>query len=188
MNEGIFGNRQTHKLDSSYRIEELKPLKLLKEVVGVTTGYACIDFGSGPGIFALPLAELVGNEGKVYAIDNSDAMLSYMRVNKPPPNLILINNDVNNTGLNDTIVDVCLLAFILHEVKKPENLIAEAFRLLKPEGRVVIVEWRAGLDSPGPPRRKRISQEQIEQLFGQVGLVMMSYIEWTKNHYVAIGK
>ncbi len=187
MNEGIFDIRQAHKLDSPARIKELKPINLLKEVAGIGDGYTCVDFGSGTGMFALPMAELVGAKGKVYAIDNSDTMLSHIRAKKPPLNLMLINSDVDRTGLNDSMADTCLLAFILHEVKKPDNLIAEAFRLLKPGGSVVIVEWKADLDSPGPPRKKRISRKQIEQLFGQVGLAMISYIEWTDNNYVIIG-
>ncbi|MFC2033081.1 class I SAM-dependent methyltransferase [Chloroflexota bacterium] len=188
MGEGIFDTKQAKKLDNPGRINELKPLNLLRDLAGITNGYTCIDFGSGTGTFALPMAELVGDEGKVYSIDNSDTMLSYIRAKNPPPNLVLVNSDVERTGLNDELADICLLAFILHEVKKPGNLLSEAFRLLKPGGRIVIVEWKASLDSPGPPRRSRISQEQIEQLFRQVSLAMISYIEWTDNHYVAIGK
>ena len=188
MSEGIFDSRQASKLDNPGRIKELKPVELLRDVVVITMGYTCIDFGSGTGTFALPMVELVGGEGKVYAIDNSDVMLSHIRAKNPPPNIILINREVDKTGLNDKIADICLLAFILHEVKKPDYLIAEAFRLLKPEGRIIIVEWKPDLESPGPPRRIRISNEQIEQLFGQVGLTMMSYNEWTDNHYIAMGK
>ena len=188
MNEGIFHTKQASKLDNLGRIRELRPYELLKNVAGIVEGMTCIDFGSGIGTFALPMADVVADEGKVYAIDNSVEMLAHIRAKNPPPNLILLNSDVEQTGLSDQIADICLLAFILHEVKKPGNLIAEAFRLLKPEGRIVIVEWKADLDSPGPPQRKRVSQEQIEQLFRKVNLAMMSYIEWTKNHYVAIGK
>lgn len=187
MGEGIFDIKQAKKLDNPDRIKELKPLNLLRDVAGITKGYICIDFGSGTGTFALPMAELVGDEGTVYSIDNSVTMLSYIRAKNPPPNLILINSDVDKTGLNDRIADICLLAFILHEVKKPDYLVAEAFRLLKPGGRIIIVEWKADLDSPGPPRRRRISSKQIKQLFGQFGLAMISYIEWTNNHYVIIG-
>ena len=84
------------------------------------------------------------------------------------------------------IADICLLAFILHEVKKPEYLIAEASRLLKPGGKIIIVEWRADLNSPGPPHQKRISNEQIKQLSEKVGLAMVSHLEWSDNHYIAI--
>lgn len=187
MDEGIFDIKKAHKLDSQDRIRELRPREILTDVAGVIRGMMCIDFGSGTGIFALPMADLVGTEGKVYAIDNSVEMLAHIRARNPPPNLKLIHNDVTRTGLNSQIADICLLAFILHELKEPASLITEAFRLLKPNGRLIIVEWKAELDTPGPPRKIRISKEQIVQLFSQNGLTLTSYVNWSQNHYIAVG-
>ena len=187
MNDGCFDVNRASKLDSEGRIKELRPYALLKEVAGVTTGMVCIDFGSGTGTFALPLASCVGNEGKVYAVDNSAEMLQRIRAKNPPPNLLLVQRDVGKTGLDSKMADLCLLAFILHEVKRPDRVMAEAFRLLKPGGRVVVVEWKGELDSPGPPQSIRLTRGQIEQLFKQTGLASVDYIDWTRNHYVAIG-
>jgi len=167
MSEGIFDIKQANKLDNRDRIKELKPLELLRDIAGIKTGYTCVDFGSGTGTFALPMTELVGDEGKVFAIDNSDLMFTHIRAKNPPSNLILINSDVNKTGLSDGIADICLLAFILHEVKTPDHLITETHRLLKPGGRIVIVEWKEDLDSPGPPRRVRISNEKNKAITGK---------------------
>ncbi|MFC2032419.1 class I SAM-dependent methyltransferase [Chloroflexota bacterium] len=188
MAEGIFGIKQAHKLDTPGRIIELKPRELLEDIAGITKGMISVDFGSGTGVFALPMADLVGNKGKVYAVDNSVEMLAHIKAKNPPPNLILLHSDVERTRLNDHVANICLLAFILHEVKQPQNLIKEAYRLLKPEGTLVIVEWKADMDSPGPPLKRRILKEQIEQLFGQIGLTLDTYIDWSQNHYVAVGK
>jgi len=187
MNEGIFDIKQAHKLDSPGRARDLRPRELLKDVAKIGKGDTCVDFGSGTGAFALLMAELAGSKGKVYAVDNSAEMLEHIRAKNPPANLTLINSDVTKTGLNARIADICLLAFILHEIKQPDNLVAEAFRLLKSEGRLVVVEWKAELDSPGPPRKKRISKEQIARLFSQTGLTLESFIDWSPNHYLASG-
>ena len=188
MSEGVFNIKQAQKLENPGRIKDLRPQELLKDVAKITGGDTCVDFGSGTGMFALPMAELLGSKGKVYAIDNSLEMLSHIRAKNPPNNLILIHSDVKRTGLDSQIADICLLAFILHEIKEPGNLIAEAFRLLKPDGRLVVVEWKAEFDKPGPPQRRRISKEQIVQLFSENGLNLASYIDWSQNHYVAVGK
>ncbi len=188
MSEGHFDIRQASRLDSAGRIAELKPRELLMNVAKVTKGMVCIDFGSGTGTFALPMAILAGDGGKVYAVDNSAEMLEHIRAKKPPPNLILLKRNVERTELDSHIGDLCLLAFILHEVKQPYRLIAEASRLLKSEGRLVVVEWKADLEAPGPPRKRRIPREQIEQLFEQAGLDLAEYIDWSQNHYVTIGK
>jgi len=188
MDEGIFDIKEAHKLDNPRRIRDLRPQELLKDVAGVTNGNTCVDFGSGTGIFALPMAELVGAEGRVYAVDNSVEMLAHIRAKNPPTNLMLLHSDAERTGLNSQIADVCLLAFILHEVKEPAKLISEAIRLLKPEGRIIVVEWNPNFDSPRPPQKKRLSIRQVDQLFEQSGLTLVSHMSWTKKHYVAVGK
>ena len=188
MSDGCFNVKHAAKLDGEDRLKELRLLELLKDVAGVRAGMVCVDFGSGTGVFALPMADIVGNQGKVFAVDRSTKMQHHIQVKNPPSNLILIESDVIQTGLDSQIADVCLLAFILHEVKQPATLIAEATRLLKPRGKLVIVEWRADSILRGPPQSKRITKAQIEKFFQRADLSLAEYTEWSINHYIAIGK
>ena len=188
MSDSGFDIKRASRLDSECRIRELRVYDMLKETAGVANGMVCVDFGSGTGTFALPMVQLVGNEGRVYAVDNSLDMLENLRAKRPPTNLMLVQRDVGQTGLDSQIADLCLLAFILHEVKVPDYVMTEASRLLKPEGRLIVVEWKADLDSPGPPRNRRITKEHVERLFRQAGLSSVKYIDWSVNHYVVIGK
>lgn len=185
--EGVLDTSQGHKLDGEARIAELKPRELAEKVAGVKEGMTCVDFGSGTGVFALPLAELAGESGRVYTVDSSAEMQELLRAKNPPPQVIPTLADVMETGLDSGIADVCLLAFILHEVKEPEKLAAEAARLLKPGGKAVVVDWRAELDKPGPPRQVRISRERLAELFAGAGLTLESYEDWSANHYAATG-
>jgi ubiquinone/menaquinone biosynthesis C-methylase UbiE len=188
VNDGVFDVKQAHKLDNPGRIKDLRPQELLKEVALIETGDTCIDFGSGTGVFAIPMADMAGSAGRVYAVDNSLEMLGHIKAKNPPQNLVLVQSGVVETGLDNGISDLCLLAFILHEIEEPGKLIAEALRLLKPEGRLVIVDWNAELDSPGPPRKVRISKEQIVQLFEGKGLTLVKYVDWSQNYYIAVGE
>ena len=86
------------------------------------------------------------------------------------------------------MVDFCLLSFILHEVKEPIKLLREAFRLLKNNGRVCVIEWKAELTPHGPTRNIRITREHLKELFNESGLTHFKYINWSTNHYVAIGE
>jgi ubiquinone/menaquinone biosynthesis C-methylase UbiE len=187
MNEGVFDVSHAHKLDNPGRIENLKPRKLLEEVALVAPGDVCVDFGSGTGVFAIPMAEMCGSTGRVFAVDRSPEMLGHIIDKKPPKTLVLVHSDVQETGLCDGISDVCLMAFILHEVEVPGKLIAEALRLLKPGGRLIVVEWKAELDSPGPPRKVRISQQQVMSLFDENGLTRARYIDWAQDYYAVAG-
>jgi ubiquinone/menaquinone biosynthesis C-methylase UbiE len=187
MTEGHFDPKRAPGLDSQDRIKELRPYELLKDIAGIKPGMTCIDLGSGTGTFSFPMLLCVGSEGIVYAIDDSDEMLEYIRAKNPPPNLILAHGDVSHTGLDNEIADFCLLSSILHEVDRPANLVVEAFRLLKPGGRVLAVEWKADLDSPGPPQIRRLSREKVEQLFKHADLHNFRYLDWSRNHYVVTG-
>ncbi len=187
MTEGHFDIGRAGQLDKEERVRELKPKQLLENVGGVTEGMTCIDLGSGTGTFSFPLIQCVGESGIVYAVDDSAKMHEYIRAKDPPINLRLVYANVIHTGLDSQLADLCLLAFILHEVEQPSSLMVEAFRLLKPKGKVIAVEWKAHLDSPGPPRSIRITQEYIGLLFKQIGLSDFRYIDWSSNHYVAVG-
>jgi ubiquinone/menaquinone biosynthesis C-methylase UbiE len=161
MTEGHFDPKRAPGLDSEERIKELRPYELLNDIARIKPGMTCIDLGCGTGTFSFPMLLCVGTAGVVYAVDDSDEMLEHIRAKNPPVNLILVNSDVSRTGLYNEIADFCLLSSILHEVDLPANLLTEAFRLIKPGGRILAVEWKAELDSPSPPQRLRISQKRL---------------------------
>ncbi len=187
MTSNHFDSKKAARLDNPERAKELRPLELFRDVLHTQKGMTCVDFGAGTGVFALPLASIVGERGKVYAVDDSLDMLAYLKAKNPPPNLVILNRDVACTGLENNSADICLLAFILHEVKQPEALIAEAYRILKSGGKVAVVEWKAELASPGPPQQIRLSKNKVESLFKGAGLMFYDYINWTEKHYVITG-
>lgn len=186
--EGIFDDKHAPMLDADWRLKELQPEKLVKELASIKTGDTCIDLGSGTGTFALPMAEAAGESGKVYAVDNSYRMLGIIRAKNAPAQLVPVKADVMETGLESNIADVCLLAFILHEVEDKDKLMAETQRLLKPGGKAIVLEWRYEADMPIPPKHKRIPRAKIEEIFRRAGLTPGEYIERTERHYAAMGE
>ena len=187
MTEGHFNVKRAPALDNEGRLRELRIDQLLTEVAGIKSGMICLDLGSGTGAFSYPMINHVGQEGTVYAVDESNEMLDYARQKNPPANLQLINRDASGTGLEGEIGDFCLLAFLIHEVDKHGGLISETYRLLKTGGKVLIVEWKEELDSPGPPRKVRLAEKQVRQLFDRAGFKDFEYIDWTVNTYLAVG-
>ncbi len=186
--EGIFNTGGGHNLDRPERVRLLQTERLVKDVAGMRAGMTAVDMGSGTGTFALPLAALAGAAGRVYAVDSSPEMLALLRAKNPPPQLVPVEADVTRTGLDGNIADICLLVFILHELKQPEKLAAEVARLLKPGGKAVVLDWRAELAEPGPPQDVRVSEARLEELFQGVGMQLESYAAWTANHYTAVGR
>lgn len=162
----------------------LKADELIREKAGVVPGMTCVDLGCGAGTLSLPLAQAVGEKGKVYAVDTNPDALDVLRENNPPINLVIVQRDAAATGLDASIADVCLMVLLLHEVP-PEGIVTEAYRLLKPGGKAAVLEWRMDYGAPHPPHNERIDREPMERLLTGAGFSGFDYTEWTRAHYVA---
>ena len=187
MTDTHFDTSKAARLDNESRIKELSIPELLREILKVKGGTVAVDLGAGTGAFALRLAPLLGTKGRVYAVDDSADMLGILKSRNPPPNLFTIKADFTKTGLESGIADFCLATFILHEITEPHKVVDEAYRLLKPGGRLLVLEWRAEFDSPGPPQKIRITSEKMESMFNAVGFSEVLSQNWTEKHYFVRG-
>jgi ubiquinone/menaquinone biosynthesis C-methylase UbiE len=118
-----------------FRDLRLSRINILKEV-GVKPGFHVLDFGCGPGSYITPLAELVGESGKVYALDIHP--LAIQRVQdiaskKRLANVETILSDCQ-TGLPDNTLDAVLLYDAFHHLSDPNGVLKELHRVLKPDG------------------------------------------------------
>jgi ubiquinone/menaquinone biosynthesis C-methylase UbiE len=108
---------------------------ILKEV-GLKPGYQVLDFGCGPGGYILPLAKLVGEPGKIFALDMNPAAILTVKslaANHKLANVRTILSE-GATGLPDGSIDVALLYDLFHYLKKPDDVLIELRRVLKPDG------------------------------------------------------
>ncbi|MBM3235461.1 class I SAM-dependent methyltransferase [Candidatus Poribacteria bacterium] len=112
------------------------PRKNILKEVGIKPGFHVLDYGCGPGSYIIPLAELMGESGKIYALDIHP--LAIQRVQsiaskKQLANVETICSDCK-TGLPDNSVDVVLLYDIFHDLGNPNGVLEELHRVLKPDG------------------------------------------------------
>ena len=107
---------------------------ILKEV-GIKPSFYILDYGCGPGSYAIAAAQLVGQSGKVYALDIHPLAVQRVRniaSKKGSTNIETIHSDCA-TGLPDNSIDVVLLYDTLHKLSKPDEVLAELHRVLKPK-------------------------------------------------------
>ncbi len=121
---------------------------VLKEV-GIKKSQAVLDFGCGSGLYAIPAARLVSEEGKVYALDENEEALQAVLENAKKSglgNVKTIHSDTLKTGLDDESVDVVLLYDVIHLIEDRTTLFSEIHRILKPEGVVSIYPMHVKTD------------------------------------------
>jgi ubiquinone/menaquinone biosynthesis C-methylase UbiE len=113
----------------------LPRMNILKEV-GIEAGFHVLDFGCGPGSYIVPLAELVGKSGKIYALDVHPLAIQTVKKlasRKRLENVQAVLSDCK-TGLAPNSADVVLLYDILHDLDDASGVLVELHRILKPRG------------------------------------------------------
>jgi ubiquinone/menaquinone biosynthesis C-methylase UbiE len=120
-----------------YRFRDLRlPRKTILEEVGIRPGFHVLDYGCGPGGYIAPLAELVGESGKIYALDIHPLAIRKVKdiaSKRQLANVETILSDCQ-TGLADNSMDVVLLYDIFHDLSDPNEILKELHRVLKPDG------------------------------------------------------
>jgi ubiquinone/menaquinone biosynthesis C-methylase UbiE len=174
-------------LKAADRNEWLPPEPILR-AAGVGAGETAIDVGAGTGFWTEPLARLVGPTGRVIAVDVEPIMLDEIRTLAAGRGLT--NVEVVQSGdsipLDDSIADLVVLGFVLHEPSDLDAFLAEVVRLLKPAGRVLVIEWEDHPTESGPPLEYRVSAEEARALLYAVGLSVERIKSPTDDAYILL--
>ena len=102
----------------------------------IREGQIILDYGCGIGSYTFPITKLVGNSGRVYALDKEPVAVTRIEEEAKKQglrNIITILSD-RETSLRDDSVDVVLFYGVLPEIKDKESVLRELHRVLKPDG------------------------------------------------------
>jgi SAM-dependent methyltransferase len=131
-------------LTRASRVREENPAALLK-ALDLKHGQTICDFGCGNGYHTLQLAKRVGPQGVVYAIDIQPEMLELLEERASPrglENIKPVLATADDPGLPAGIFDLVLMVDVYHELSDPPAVLAVVRESLKPDGRLVLVEFR----------------------------------------------
>ena len=133
--------RRAPALDNPVRRLIHNPKKILGGIV--EKGQTVLDIGCGPGFFSIAMAEMVGDNGKVIAVDVQDEMLQILRKKAAQKGLesriITHKSDPNWIGITEK-VDFALAFYMVHEAPNAETLLKEISSIVKPKGKLLVVE------------------------------------------------
>lgn len=156
--------------------------------LNIKAGYKIADFGSGSGYFTLIMARLVGGDGVVTAVDVLQNKLDTVKTAAQAQgffNVKYVRGDLETTGgsgLADSSQDMVMLANILFQSQKKAEMIAEAGRVLKPGGEVVVIDWEPA-SSFGPKESGwKLSKDEAKNL-AAAGFSLVKEIPVSSNHW-----
>lgn len=159
----VMGHQAADWLERPERVTEEQPNKLLK-ALKVQPGQVIADVGAGSGYYTFALAKLTGPKGKVLAVDIQQEMLDIikrrMKANKIT-NVVPVMGTEKDPKLPDNGVDLILMVDVYHEFDFPFEMTEAMVRSLKPNGRLVFVEFR--LEDPRVPIKlvHKMSEKQV---------------------------
>jgi len=168
-NDRRFDPKKCDALISAERWSRWDPPRLIG-MSGLRGGQSVLDLGSGPGFWTFPLAEVVGPAGKVIALDVSSELLAALLRRNPPSHVQTLQAELPAIPLPDATVDFVWAAFVFHEVHPPTDLAGGMRRVLRPGGRIAILDWRPdAAGTSGPPRQHRYSSAQVAEYLTAAG-------------------
>ncbi len=165
-------------------------IDLILKTIPIEDRQKVADLGCGKfGYFVFTTAHLVGRSGIVYAVDIIKTHLDEIAKRAKTDNLGQIQTVWSNleifkaTKIESNSLDTVLLANTLNQSEKRADILREAVRLLKPKGKVVIVEWK-NLSLPfGPQPEKRVKKESIIDAAPKLSLKLEKEFVAGEYHY-----
>lgn len=162
------------------------PSKILRLLCLGANVVDVVDFGCGYGTFTIPAARIIS--GRVFAFDIEPEMVEATKQKAKRFKLenveaVLRDFISEGSGLEDLSVDYVMLFNILH-VENPVALLQEAYRILRPSGKVGVIHWNYDAATPrGPPMAIRPKPEQCRSWAESVGFVFEHLVDLKPHHY-----
>ncbi len=131
-------------LERPERAVEEQPGKAL-DALNLKPGMTIADIGAGTGYMTLRIARRVAPSGRVYGVDIQPEMLRRLEANAARAGLTDIQpvlGDAKNPKLPDNAIDLALMVDVYHELAEPQAMLRALRVALKPEGRLVLLEYR----------------------------------------------
>jgi ubiquinone/menaquinone biosynthesis C-methylase UbiE len=167
----------------------LDPFALL-ERAGLDSGCVVADLGCGAlGHFVFPSADIVGADGRVYALDVERSAVKRVEEEARREqywNIQSVWSDVEHpsaTPIPSNAVDLTLIVNTLYLSPEPTRWAQEAFRITRPGGRALVIDWHPEAKPLGPATDLRLAAETVQELFARQGWIIEEMIVAGDHHY-----
>ena len=159
----------------------LSPVQII-ESLSLRKGDIVADLGCGSGAYIFAASKFVGDRGKIFAVDIHREILE--KINRESDKMNVINIDTLLANIESKIrieslsCDVVIISNVLAEISNFDNLLNEIKRILKPDGILLIVDWKK-TDHPLSNKRGEIIPEE------KIIAILAPYNFYIKRHFPA---
>src|SRR5271170_1492059 len=175
-------------LDRPERETEEAPDRAL-DLLNLRAGMIVADVGAGTGYMSLRMARRIGPTGKVYANDLQPEMLQKLRAKSQREklsNIETVQGTERDPKLPPNTMDLVLLVDVYHEFSAPQAMLAGIRKSLKPDGRLVLLEYRK--EDPAVPIRPehKMSVTEVKTEVEAEGYKLDQVIEKLPRQHIII--
>lgn len=152
-------------------------------------GMNVADFGSGSGFYTTAIAKAISPGGKVFAVDIQKDLLEKIKNGARQihlNNIDIIWGDLEHLGgtkLRENSMEAVTICNLFFQIKNKDALCLEAKRILRPNGRVLVVDWESSFGNIGPQQKDVISKINMTTLFQDHGFTLDREISAGAQHY-----
>jgi ubiquinone/menaquinone biosynthesis C-methylase UbiE len=177
---------------TSFAVSFVNPETLIRQIADIAPGSSVVDFGCGSGYFSFAFAKAVGREGRVTALDILPSALEAVASRAKIlglPNVLTKRANLekeNGSGLEAGSVDWVILKDMLFQNDDKAAILREAYRVLRPGGRVLLMEWNGHDASVGPDTHLRIAPEAVVELAQKTGFSVAKELQAGDFHYAFV--
>jgi len=152
--------------------------QVMWEALGEPHPDVIVEIGAGTGLFAEEFSRLAP-EATVYAVDMAPEMIEWMSEHRSgvvprdghAPRLVPVRSTETSVPLPDASADLVVMLNVHHELADPVGTYTDAYRLLRPGGQMLVVDWAARETPKGPPQAIRASVAALDAALTAAGFV-----------------
>ncbi|HAS84892.1 MAG TPA: hypothetical protein DCS23_02360 [Candidatus Yonathbacteria bacterium] len=159
------------------------------KALGVYEGMVIADLGAGTGAYTLPLAEKVGESGRVYAVEVQKDFLTNIKdeaTRRGLKNVELLWGNIENIGgtkIKDGVCDAVIISNVLFQAEDKSGLLREASRILKVGGKLFLIDWTDSFNNLGPAPKMVVTKDTALALCEAEGFVLKNEVPVGEHHY-----
>lgn len=139
-----------------------------------------MDAGCGDGHVTMEAYDMMDDTATIYAVDIYGPSIEDLEIDLKKDGITNVipvqSNIVDKIAIDDDVVDMCLMINVFHHfvsMEKTDEAISELKRVIKPGGKIAVMDYKKADTGYGPPVKFKRNPEELEDMFNKHGLKMV---------------